>query len=468
MPVSPVAGRLTGALPAAVALIVLPLAVVRPVLDPSPWLHLKVGQFLLGGGRFGTPDPWSTFASNAYLPTQWLPSILTAELVDRVGLPGVAFVRAAGVICLCVALLHLARAVGASSRTALALAALGILASYPGLTERPQLLGFVLLVPTITAWWRTGSDLRPRWWLVPYSWVFAMCHGLWATSLVIGAVVWVGLAAERRLDRGAALRLGAVLVGSLAAAALTPLGPRLVLTPLTVGESGRQFVAEWLPSSVRTPTVALVLAMLAAVYLIWVLGTRPQRWQVLLWVAGLAFTLSMQRTVPIGAFLAVALLGTAWTGRPRSVERHAAPLAPRECLVMLAAATAAVALAAPLSVARAERARGVPTALTHSLRALPTGTVVLAEGDVSGWLIYTSPQLRPVMDIRAESFSAQHLGRYLDTMHVEKGWDGFVRDTRSSAAPVPTRSPIALALTEQLHWRSVGTDAGFVLLERPA
>src|SRR6478672_2049332 len=49
---------------------------VRRVDEPSAWLHLAVGRFLSGGGRFGTPDPWSTGASATYRSTEALPAIV--------------------------------------------------------------------------------------------------------------------------------------------------------------------------------------------------------------------------------------------------------------------------------------------------------------------------------------------------------------------------------------------------------
>ena len=117
---------------------------VRAVSDPSPWLHLKVGQFLVDGGRFGPQDPWAPFAQGHYEPTQWLPSVGTALLYGWWGLPAVAWVRGTGIIALTLALLLTLRSV---ARTSLALlgAALAVAGSWPALTERPQLAGFVLL-----------------------------------------------------------------------------------------------------------------------------------------------------------------------------------------------------------------------------------------------------------------------------------------------------------------------------------
>ena len=82
---------------------------VRPVSDPSPWLHLKVGAFLLNGGRFGLPDPWAPFATKAYVPTEWLPAIVGQEIYQAFGLPGIAWMRCAGILGLLSALVWSAR-----------------------------------------------------------------------------------------------------------------------------------------------------------------------------------------------------------------------------------------------------------------------------------------------------------------------------------------------------------------------
>src|SRR5688500_20065024 len=103
--------------------------------------------------------------------------MLGSAVHDWVGLAGVAWLRAAGIILLFCALVHLARLV-AGLRIAILCAALGLASAWPALTTRPQRLGFVLLVPVIDAWWRTGTVLRPRWWLVPDTCLAASCHGL--------------------------------------------------------------------------------------------------------------------------------------------------------------------------------------------------------------------------------------------------------------------------------------------------
>ena len=123
---------------------------VRPVSDPSPWIHLKIGAFLLDGGRFGLPDPWAVFATRAYLPTEWLPAILGQQVYSTAGLPGIAWMRCAGILGLLSALVWCARR-SADTVTAVLVSLAALVGAYDGLTERPQLIGFVFLAVAIGA-----------------------------------------------------------------------------------------------------------------------------------------------------------------------------------------------------------------------------------------------------------------------------------------------------------------------------
>src|SRR5689334_7505652 len=209
-------------LPAAVVALA-PLALTRPIGDPSPWLHLRVGQFLRHGGEFGLPDPWAPFVTHAYVPTQWLPSLVVSDLTDRFGLGAVVWARDVGIVSLFVVVLLAVRAL-ADLRISLVVTAAVMVAAWPALTERPQLLGFVLLAPVVALWQASARDGRARWWLVPLSWLLACTHGIWSLGLAVGAVCVVASPWCRPGHR----RMAAVWGASLLATALTPLGPRIL------------------------------------------------------------------------------------------------------------------------------------------------------------------------------------------------------------------------------------------------
>jgi hypothetical protein len=449
----------------ALALVAVPVLAVRRISDPSPWLHLKVGGFLADGGTFSLPDPWAPFASHAYQATQWLPSVLTAGLVERFGPAVMAWERAAGIGLLTVLTLLWARRM---SRLAVAVVATSfvLVAAWPSLTERPQLAGFVLLVPTLAAWWRTAGDHRARWWLIPLTWVAASTHGIWAMGAAVGTLVTVVLLLSGSLTRASVTRLFALLAGCAVAAATTPLGPRLLLTPFAVGSQGRQFVQEWMPSSVRTPSVLAALLMLAMAWLLWVrTQQRPPAWQLSWWFCALVLALSMQRTVPVAALMALPLLCTAAETAATRRLGQSPSTTPR--LLLGAAASLGIVVAAPIAAATATEPLGVPSALTAEMRSLPAGTHLLVDGDTSGWVLYAAPHLHPVYDLRVESYSPHQVKDYIRVMAAEPGWDRILARSGASAALVPDNAPLRAALTEQQGWTETGSDAGLVLLEAP-
>ena len=447
-----------------VAILVVSISVVigvRPVSDPSPWLHLKIGAFLLNGGRFGFPDPWAPFAGRAYVPTEWLPALLGQETYQIFGLPGIAWMRCAGILGLLTALVWSARR-SADTVTALIVGLMALVGAYNNLTERPQLVGFVFLSVAVGAWWRTASDLKPRWWLIPMTWLAASSHGLWIVGLAVGLVMVAGLLLDRRLTRAAATKLIGVLTLSFAVAGLTPLGPRLLLSPLAVGTNASQFVGEWQSTSIHNPHALVTLAMLAVVVLCWVrLGRRPQWWEIGLLLTGVAATLAMTRTIAVGAVIAAPLIAQEiqlYRDRPVVAATRRSRYA-WAALIMVA-----LVAAAPLSAARAQRPVAVPDQLLPKLSLIHPGTVVLAEGDISGWLFWAEPQVRPVLDPRIEIYPPAHVRAYVSAMAADPGWRQFVNKTGARYALVLAGSPIATALVERAGWQQIGDDAGFVLL----
>jgi len=340
-----------------------------------------------------------------------------------------------------------------------------VLAAGEGMTERPQAISVVLLAITVGAWWRTAEDLKPRWWLIPLTWLWAMSHGLWVVGLGLGVVMVAGLAIDQRLDRRQAGRLLAIPFLGFVAAALTPVGPRLLLTSLTIGGNASEFVGEWQPTSIRDPHAILTLAMLAIMLLGWIRSRAvPPWWQIALAALALVSTLAMSRTIAVGAVLAAPLLAQTLQSHLGTVV---SPSRRRDGLGWLALVVASAIVAIPMSGAIARNPVGVPDGLRSQLSAIPAGTVILCEDDKTGWLLWAEPKLAPAIDIRTEIYSRAHLAAYVRTMAVKPGWQDFIKSTHSSYALVAKESPIATALRERLGWHPIGTDSGYVLLEAP-
>jgi len=437
---------------------------IRPVSDPDAWWHLKTGAYVLSHWQFNGPDPWVPFSSRPFSLTQWLPEVIAQQGYRLFGLPAVAWLRCAAMLALLSALVWACRQ-AADTLPAIIAALAGLFGTGGSLSERPQLVSFVLLAIVVGAWWKTAVDLRPRWWLAPMTFLWACSHGLWGVGVLIGLVVIAGLALDRRLDRRTALRLLAVPALSVVAAALTPVGPRLLLTPLEVSSNAAQFVQEWHPTDARDLFAAITLVMIALALLPWIRGisARPW-WQVALAGTAVVCTLAMFRTIPVGSIIAAPLLASALQERR---GHPTTPLSRRGTSAWLGLIAAAAIVAAPIAGAVAQRPSGWPERLRPQLAAIPAKTVVLNDFTAGGWLLWAEPQLTPVIDLRSEIYSTEYIRDYKRTEDVRTGWQTFLDRTKPKYALLKTAAPLSAALREQLNWTAVGTDAGYVLLKAP-
>ncbi|MBC7558811.1 MAG: hypothetical protein H7270_05520 [Dermatophilaceae bacterium] len=437
---------------------------IRPVSDPDAWWHLRAGAYVLSDWRFSGPDPWVPFSSRPFVLTQWLPEVIAEQGYQLFGLPAVAWLRCAAMLALISSLVWACRQ-AADAVPAIMAALAGLIGTGGSLSERPQLVSFVLLAVTVGAWWKTAGDLRPRWWLAPMTFLWACSHGLWGVGALIGVVVIAGLALDRRLDRRAAARLLAVPVLSVLAAALTPVGPRLLLTPLEVSSNAAQFVQEWQPTDARDIFAAITLSMIALALLPWVRGTSARPWwQIALAGTAVVCTLAMFRTIPIGSIIAAPLLASALQEQRGHAETR---LSRRSTSRWVGLVTAAAIVAMPISAAVAQRPSGWPEGLRRQLGAIPAKTVVLNDFTAGGWLLWAAPKLTPVIDLRSEIYSADYVRDYKHAEEVRPGWQSFLDRTKPRYALLKTQAPLSAALREKLGWTTVGTDADYTLLKAP-
>src|SRR5690348_9469767 len=62
------------------------LLTVRTVPDVDLWLHLRIGDLLRLGERFGPPpDQLAVLADREYVPTQWLGQVAMSAVYDGFG-----------------------------------------------------------------------------------------------------------------------------------------------------------------------------------------------------------------------------------------------------------------------------------------------------------------------------------------------------------------------------------------------
>jgi hypothetical protein len=262
------------------------------------------------------------------------------------------------------------------------------------------------------------------------------------------------------------VRLLAVPALSLIAAGLTPIGPRLLLTPFEVSSQVAQFVQEWQPTDARNLFAAVTLVMIALALLPWIRGTsvRPW-WQIALAATAVVATVATFRTVPVGSIIAAPLLASSLQEQRGHTP---APITGRGRLAWIALVAAAAIVAVPLAGAVAQRPSGWPEGLRPQLSAIPARTVVLNDSTAGGWLLWAEPQLVPVIDLRTEIYSPDYLHEYIRTVDVETGWQSFLDQTKPKYALLKADASLTVALREQLSWTTLGKDSGYVLLKAPS
>ena len=431
----------------------------RPLVNQDTYFHLRFGHELLGGWSVRDPGSVSTFATADWVPTQWLSQVTMAAVEDRAGLAGVAWLSGLLLVALALTLYAVARR-WSEPLVAAPVAALALLGSSSGLSARPQVVSYLLVAVTVAAWLGAARSARAPWWLVPLTWVWACCHGMWPLGPAIGAVAVT--AALARGERRAAARGAGVVLLSGVAAVLTPVGPRLVGAVVAVGDR-RQFFDEWGAPDWTDPRLLGVLALLLAAAAGQVRRGRPDPLPLGLLVLAGAGAATSARTVPVAAAILVPLAAAAL----QRLLRADRPAWTRpEQVVVVGGAVLALAVLAAVVPRTAADPPARPAWADPALAALPPGTPVLDDWDLGGWLMWRHPDLDPVMHGYGDTFTTAELHRNTTILATRPGWAELVRDLDVSYALVRPGTRLARGLLDE-GWRPLHTSSDLALLAAP-
>lgn len=445
---------------AAVALVLASIVRIQhvPAAVADTWFHLRFGEeFLSGTWSLRHPGHLGTHDSADWVPTQWLPQVAMAWLDDHVGIGGVVFAGGFVQLLITVLVYVSCRRAGAPLPAAMA-TAVAMMAASPGLSARPQLLSYLLVVAVAYAWLATARDGRPRWWVVALAWAWPMLHGMWPIGISISVVGVLGIALQGEVRGRPLLRLAAIPVLSVVVAVLNPLGPAVLRSLFDVGSRASYF-SEWGPADFTEPAAALLAVMIALVLLSG-LRSAPVPWvHVLLALLALAWALYSVRTTPVAALILAPLLAAAI----QRVVPDGGPLSRPELaalLVILVVATTA------LAVVSARRASEdvVGDWVDSRLDALPAGATVLNDWPSGAYLLDRHPDLHLVMHGYGDVFTDAELERNADLVRLAPGWDDLVADLAPDAALLDPDSSLGYAVEHQLGWTRVEGDDDLVLL----
>lgn len=214
----------------------------RSIGDNSAFTHLRTGIDMARTGAIPRVDRYSfTAGGEPWVVQSWLPSWTYGWAHRLGGFRLVVLEQALLVALLAWLVVRLARA-GSPLRTTLAgVAAVGVGSAL--WTPRPLLFGLICMALTITVVERRRSP----WLLVPIVWLWVNSHGSFPLGLVWLGARAVGEGIDWRAWPRETWRYVGGFAAGLVAAMVNPLGPRLLLFPLTLGEKAEAFrnIVEW-------------------------------------------------------------------------------------------------------------------------------------------------------------------------------------------------------------------------------
>jgi hypothetical protein len=382
--------------------------------------------------------------------------MIMAAFESQWGLPSVVWLAGATHIVLILTVYMLCRREAAAFPAALT-TALAFLAMSYGLSPRPQVVSYILVVVTVFAWLATQRDGQPRWWLVAVAWAWTAIHGMWPLASVLGAVCVLGMFLDRMYDRRRIARLAIIPVLSAAVPLLNPHGLDLYRSVILVGGRADYF-QEWGPTDFGEP-YAIVLGVMLTIAAVHHARHRQSWVSILLLLTAAGMAVFSMRTTPVAAAIAAPLVARAL----QAVLPPGEQLRRAERRTILGMGAAAVIGLVFVAIPRAQE-EVVPAWTDQRLSALPDGARVLDDWATGPYLLWRHPDLSLVMHGYGDVFSDEEIERNNNIMLVNPRWDQLVADLDADAAIVQKDTALGYALGHNDRWTVVQEDDDFVFL----
>ncbi len=427
--------------------------------DNSFLTHLATGRLILDRGAVPTTDPYSFTANgDPWTVQSWFASVLYAGVEGIGGLGGIRLLN--GLLCATLAIaVWLLTARSRSFIVRLAVTAVVLVPATALWSGRPLLFGLLGLAAVLLV---ADERMDPRW-LVPIGWVWVNTHGSFPFAILILVLLGIG----RRLDEGEwgpeRRALGWASLGILVGA-INPMGPRLLLFPLTLLSKTEAFqsIAEWQPPTYQ----ALVEYWVVGLVLVGVLGlVRTPRWRSALPLAGfgaLALT-SARNLAPMLLVLAPILAGAV----PRAGIDIDAIRRPSFRIATIALGVVGI-LFAVIALGRQDVALDAypeeQVAWMEDAGLWSSTSRVLAPDYVGNYReAQRGDEANVFLDDRVDMYPIEVIEDYRTVIKVDPGWPEVLERRDISAVLWEEDSPLSAALEASDLWTVAHRDAPWVV-----
>lgn len=433
---------------------------LQPLSDNSFLTHLATGRLIVSTGEVPTVDPYSFTAPGAdWVVQSWLASAIYGAVGHLAG--GAGLVALYGVLYVALAAVVLALTRPADGLLVrLGLCALALAVGTGLWSERPLLFGLILFGLSVLV---AEHEHDPRVLVVVFA-LWVNLHG----SFPLGIVLLLCLAGGAALDRAPTEHLrrcfGWALAG-VALGAINPLGPRLVLFPVTLLSRSEvlEGVAEWqAPAFQSISERAWLLQLVVAILL---LVRRPSyRVAVPLAVFAAASMLAL-RNIPVASLAILPSMVTSAAGLGSISVRARSVLASGSVFVLAGASVAVVLQAASRPAFELSRYPVAPLALLAS--ELGSGSRVVAPDIVGNYLEAVEGDEAAVFyDDRFDMFPPELAAGHRLLSAGKHGWEGVLDDHGADAVVWQRDRPLSELLVISRRWHIMASDMDWLVAVR--
>jgi hypothetical protein len=387
--------------------------------DPDMWWHLKTGEIIWTTHTIPTTDLFSYTTNHyAYVPHEWLAQLLIYGAYRFAGYPGLMLWLCFFTASLLLAGYYLCTIYSGNAKTGF-LGALTIwLFATIGLSVRPQMVGYLLLVVECLLL-NLGKTRTPRWFLgLPLLFaIWVNCHGSFFLGIIVAGVFL--FSSLFNFQKGSLVALPwhphsrrmllVALILSIVALFLNPIGVQQTTYPLMTmwyQPIGLSQVDEWKPLAFGDVRSFALLGVLGCILLLCVLRRTELLWHEVLLLALAAWAATSHRRLlfAFGILAAPVLsraVSTSWQGY--SAGRDRPPLN----AVLLVASLLSVHWAFPDRQALARQVEEKsPTKAVEFMKTHHLSGRMLNEYSYGGYLIWEAPENPVFVDGRADIFEA--------------------------------------------------------------
>lgn len=421
--------------------------------------HVATGRLIVDAGRIPTVDPY-TFTANGepWVVQSWLVSAIYGVVESWGG--GVGLRLLSGVVVgLIVWLVWLLTGPARTLAPRIITVGLVLVVGLTFWVPRPLLFGLLFFVLTLALVERRWD---PRW-MIPIMWCWANAHG----SFPLGLVAIGAFALGRRLDKQDAtteIRAALWALVGVAAAAINPIGPKLLIFPVNV--LGRvevlQRVVEWQSPNFSQSYARLFLLQVAVAIVL--LVRRPSYRALVPLLVFLIAALLGLRNIPLASLVLIpgVVVGLADIGSIDGRERGRAPTVLFSVVVLLGLAGSSTLLSQPTYDFATYPVAGVGWLRDHNL--VESGARV-ATSDVNGNFLELlfGPSHQGFFDDRYDMFPLPFMRDYLALDSGHTGWNDNLRRYDIDVVMWSKGSALSSVMEESSTFRIMYQDDSVVI-----